>query len=212
MAKDQSLKIGAWALVTAVSVAAIVAWGQDYNWKFLPINSYQLFPLLGLLAFSIMWSHYVSGTIRELVGASPKALATYFRYSGYAVLTLISLHPGLLIYQRFRDGAGLPPGSYESYVAPGLAWVTVLGTASLLVFLAFEFRRFFSDRSWWHFIPEAGDFAMLAIFYHGLRLGGQLQGEGWYQTVWLFYGIVLAAIVVRSYFIKYGPGSKKARV
>lgn len=197
--------IAAWTLGGVVSTLAIIAWGQDYSWNLLPFDSYRWFPLLGLLAFSLMWGHYALGFMRNLFGWKMSELAHYFRITGWAVLILLCLHPGLLIYQLFRDGMGLPPGSYTSYVAPGMAWLTLLGTVSLLVFLAFELRRRYANRSWWHFIPEAGDFAMLAIFYHGLRLGGQIQG--WYRTIWWVYGISLAAIIAHSYYRKYGKRS-----
>src|SRR5262249_1332982 len=112
----------------------------------------------------------------------------------------------------FHDGFGLPPGSYEHYVAPGLGWITLLGTASLLVFLAFELHRWFSKKPWWHFIPEAGDFAMLAIFYHGLRLGSSLTHQGWFRMVWWFYGLTLVIILLRSYYQKLQPKIKKPAV
>jgi hypothetical protein len=127
-------------------------------------------------------------------------LADYFRITGWLVLGLICLHPGLLIYQRFRDGHGLPPGSYESYVAPGLGWVTLLGTASLLVFLAFEFHRRYGERRWWRYVQDASDLAMLAIIYHGLRLGSQLHG--WFYYVWWFYAVTLVLVLIRKYVLR----------
>lgn len=204
-------QIAAWSLTIAVSIVAIIAWAHDYNGQFSPLTAYVLFPLLGILAYSIMWSHYVSGTVRELLGVEPKSLVNYFRYTGYAVLLLICLHPGLLILQRFRDGFGFPPHSYESYVAPGLGWVTLLGTVSFFVFIAYEFHRKFGDRPWWHFVQDAGDFAMLAIFYHGLRLGGQLTHDGWFRTVWIFYGLILVAILIRKYYIRFITNKRPAK-
>jgi hypothetical protein len=158
-----------------------------------------------------MWSHYMAGTIRELMGAESDSLKDYYRWTGFAVLALICLHPGLLIYQRFQDGKGLPPGSYESYVAPSLRWLTLLGTASLLVFLAFELHRWYSQRPWWHWVAEAGDMAMLAIFYHGLRLGSQLSHQGWFLTLWWFYGLTLIAVLIRSYYLKYFKAVSKTK-
>lgn len=190
--------LAAWTTGLAVCAVSFVAWGHDNGWQIGSINAYQLFPLLGLVAYGLMWSHYVLGTLRELLGVETSVLRPYTRWTGYAVLVLICLHPGLLIYQRFRDGDGLPPGSYESYVAPGLAWITLLGTACLLVFLAFELHRWFGRRSWWHYVVDASDLAMLAIFYHGLRLGSQLQ-QGWFRYVWWFYGLTLVAVIIRKY-------------
>jgi hypothetical protein len=210
MNKTLAFQIGTWSLSVFVTVLAIIVWGQSYAWH-VSLDTYLLFPVLGLAAYSIMWSHYIAGTARELLGLGKDTLKQYYRWTGFIVLALLCLHPGLLIFQRFRDGYGLPPHSYETYVAPGLGWVTLLGTASLLVFLAYEFHRRFGKRSWWHFVTEAGDFAMLAIFYHGLRLGSQLQ-QGWFHYVWWFYGITLAAVLVRSYSIRYFiPTFKKQR-
>ncbi len=194
-------QIVAWTLSLVASVLAIVFWGHDYHWQILPINNYVLFPLLGLLAFSLMWSHYMAGALRLLLGLKPAVLSLYFKITSSIVLVLLFLHPGLLIFQRFRDGNGLPPGSYESYVRPGLGWVTLLGTVSWLVFMAFEFRRIFGKRSWWHFVTEAGDVAMLAIVYHGLRLGQQLHG--WFLGVWWFYAVALVAVLVNKYYVRY---------
>lgn len=192
----------AWVISLSVCLAAIIVWGQNYGWQLVPVNNYQLFPLLGLLAFSLMWSHYMAATIRQLLHLNSKVLSPYFKSTSWLVLVLICLHPGILIWQRFRDGYGLPPHSYESYVAPGLGWVTLLGTASWLAFIAFEFRRKFSKRPWWHFVASAGDVAMLAILYHGLRLGGQLQ-HGWFRYVWGFYALLLVAVLTRNYYRKY---------
>jgi len=207
--KARIFQIATWCLGAVVTALAVIVWGQSFNWH-LSFDAYLLFPVLGLVAYSLMWTHYVAGTARQLIHLPPQVLRAYYRYTGYAVLILICLHPGLLIYQRFRDGFGLPPHSYESYVAPGLGWVTLLGTASLLVFLAFEFHRIYGKRSWWHFVTEAGDVAMLAIFYHGLRLGLQLQ-NGWYRSVWWFYGITLVAVLIRSYARKYFLKPPKAK-
>ncbi|HEY5442823.1 MAG TPA: hypothetical protein VIJ68_04755 [Candidatus Saccharimonadales bacterium] len=200
--QEQWSVIAAWSLAAIVSTLAIIVWGQYYQWHIWPISSYQLFPVLGLLAFSIMWSHYMAVALRTYLQLDAKVLASYFRLTGYAVLVLICLHPGILIYQRFRDGYGLPPHSYESYVAPGLGWVTLIGTASLLVFLAFELRRVYGQRSWWHYVADLSDAAMLAILYHGLRLGSYLQ-RGWFRGVWAFYFVTLVAALAYKYIRRY---------
>lgn len=151
------------------------------------------------------------GAAQRLLGLEPGSLGSYFRWTGYAVLALICLHPGLLIYQRFRDGYGLPPGSYESYVAPSLAWVTLLGTASLLIFLAFELHRFFAKRRWWRYVADASDVAMLAIIYHGLKLGSQLVPGSWFRIVWLVYGLTLVGALIYKYYGRYEARRAKLR-
>lgn len=188
----------AWGLATTASILAIVAWGSDYGWTLLPFNSYRWFPLFGLMAFSLMWTHYAVGALMTLFGWQRAELAQFYSLTGWKVLILLLLHPGLLIYQLFRDGLGLPPGSYWSYVGPGLGWVALLGTVSLLVFLAYELRRLYGQRAWWTYVARAGDVAMLAIFYHGLRLGGQIHG--WFRFVWWFYGLTLVLILAHGWW------------
>lgn len=195
-------QVMAWSLSVGTCVVAIMVWGHDYGWRVLPVNNYILFPLLGLLAFSLMWAHYIAGAVRELFHLERVVLKRYFETTSLAVLALLCLHPGLLAYQRFRDGAGLPPGSTSSYVASGLGWLTWLGMVSLVVFLAYEFRRLYGRKPWWHFVTEAGDLAMLAIVYHSLRLGSQLQ-IGWYRYLWWFYAVTLVIVLIYKYHRRY---------
>jgi len=187
----------AWTMVILVSAVAIYVWGSSLRWQFTDLSAYQFFPILGLLAFSIMWTHYITGFLRRTFSLT-NTLTAYYRYTGYVVLVAIVLHPGILIYQRFHDGFGLPPGSYESYVAPSMAWITLLGSVSLLIFLAFELHRWFKNKPWWKYVVGAGDVAMLAIFYHGLELGTQTH-VGWFRVVWYFYGIVLVLVLIPKY-------------
>lgn len=190
-----------WLLGAVVTIFALAAWGQTYNWHVWPLNAYIIFPLFGLLAYSLMWSHYVIGYLGSRLGWNRQDVRNYFRYSGGLVLVLICLHPGLLIIQRYRDGYGLPPGSYLTYVAPAMRWLTLLGTASLLAFLAFELRRWYGQKRWWPWVERAGDAAMLAIFYHGLRLGSSFV-QDWFRVIWWLYGVGLIMILVHTNLLK----------
>ena len=199
MDKSKMVKILAWAISVKVVILAIVAWGSDLNWHLGGISPYQLFPLFGLLAFSLMWAHYIASVLRQILKVDMGALKKYFEVTSWAVLVLIVLHPGLLTYQLWKDGLGLPPGSVvNNYVAPGLGWVVTLAEVSLLIFLAYELHRWFKQKPWWKFIQYASDAAMLGIFYHGLRLGGNLQ-RGWFRYVWYFYGISLVGCLIYQY-------------
>lgn len=198
LSRNRAFQVGAWLLGLTVCGLAIAAWGDNLGWHFTPLNAYVIFPVLGLTAYSLLWTTYVVGAVREVCKLNESLFSRYLRATGWVILVLICLHPGLLIYQRFRDGFGWPPGSYESYVASGLGWVTLLGSVSLLIFLAYELYRFFGRHSWWRYVLVAVDIAMLAIFYHGLRLGTEIS-HGWFRGVWWFYGITLVLILAHSY-------------
>lgn len=194
--KNLPLQILPWLLSALVVILALLAWVQTFAWHLPPLSPYVIFPAIGLIAFSLMWAQYITGAL-QLGPLHEATVDNYYRWSGHAVLLAIVLHPGLLIYQRFRDGFGLPPGSYESFVAPGLAWVTLLGSVCLLIFLALELHRWFGQRAWWRYVRYLGDAAMVAIFYHGLVLGDQTHLP-WFRVVWWCYGLsLLAALVLR---------------
>ncbi len=205
--KNFKVQLVAWSLALIVTLLSILAWGVYRKWNITPYSSYTLFPLLGLIAFGLMWTHYIMGTIRDLLKVNEKVLKPFYAWTGYAVLLLICLHPGILIIQRFLDGAGLPPGSYKTYVAPSLAWVTLLGSACLLIFLAFELHRFFEKRTWWHWVVDASDFAMLAIAYHGLVLGRTLSQE-WFKVIWFIYASTLLIVIIRKYYLRITTNNK----
>lgn len=193
--KEKRLEIFSWSLGASVVLLALIVWLQGLNGRLGNLSVYQIFPLLGLVAFSLMWTHYFTGAIRQLVGADKQVLARYFEVTSFIVLLAIVLHPGLLIYQLWADGFGLPPGSiYENYVTPSLKWAVTLGPVSLAIFLAYELRRKFNQAKWWKFVNYAQIAAMSAIFVHALKLGTHLQD--WYLAIWWFYGATLAAAII----------------
>lgn len=197
---DQNLWL-AGGLSLLVAVVAMVAWGQDHHWQLVGLSPYGLFPLFGLLAFSILWSQYITIFLSKLFSWKTD-LKAYFVVTGWAVLLAIILHPSILVYQLWHDGFGLPPESYlQHFVAPGLAWAALLGTVSFFIFLAYELHRWFDKKSWWKYVNYACELAIIAIFIHGLMLGDQLQ-HGWFRVVWIIYGIVL---VVALIYTHWGP-------
>ncbi|HSX27809.1 MAG TPA: hypothetical protein VLG25_03440 [Patescibacteria group bacterium] len=196
------LKVFAWSLSAVVVILAFLAWGMGNKWQLAHISNYKLFPLFGLIAFSLMWAHYIVSGTRQYFKIASSEVRGYFEVTSFAVFLAILFHPGLLWWQLWRDGLGLPPESYlKHYVAPGLGWVALLGTASWFVFLAYEFRRLFDQKSWWHYVQAASDIAIVAVFYHALRLGTQLR-HGWLKPVWYFYGVSLLIALGYIYYAK----------
>lgn len=201
--RPRQIQISAWGL-TVISIGlAIIVWGQSLQWHIVSTSTYLLFPIFGLIAFSLLWSQYITIALRQYFKVPGSALGGYFNITGWLVLAAILLHPGLLIWQLWRDGAGLPPGSELRYVMPSLKGAVVLGMINLVILLLFELRRVFAKQSWWRPFTYIVDLAVLSVFFHGLRLGTQLQ-SGWYRKVWFFYGlsfIVALAYIYRNRFL-----------
>lgn len=191
----------AWLTAALAVVPAVVVWLQGMGPGLVEltlIDAYSLFPLFGLLAFGLMWSHYVVAALRLMTSHNRSVTEGFTNKTGWAVLVFIVMHPTILIYSLWRDGLGLPPGSYSMYVAPHLAWAVALGSFSLLCFLAWELRRWFDSRRWWKYVESLSDIAMIFILVHGFKIGGELQ-SGWFRYAWLLYAVSLAVCLVIIY-------------
>jgi hypothetical protein len=188
----------AWGLSGLAFALAVIAWGDSHDWQLSQMGSYELFSLFGLIAFSLMWSHYVISAVRQHLGGDIRALKHYFEITSAIVLTAILLHPGLLLWQLWRDGSGLPPGSAKIYVGAAAYWAIILAIIAWIAFISYEFRRVFGKKRWWPLVQYASDGAMILIFVHALKLGGALR-LGWYQGVWYFYGISFLAALLYGY-------------
>lgn len=196
------LNVFAWSLSILVTIIAISAWGQRINWQIIGISNYQLFPVFGLLAFSLMWVHYIVAGVKVIFSITEVEMSKfYFEITAAVVLGAILIHPSLLVVQLWRDGFGIPPGSYKAYVAPKLIWAVYLGIVCWLAFLSFELRRWHKDKEWWKYVVIANDIAIWGIYIHGLKLGVDVAAS-WLHPVWIAYGILLALAFVAKYFGK----------
>lgn len=162
------------------------------------LDEFAIFPLLGLIAFGLMWSHYVLGSLRRSMNLAKPEKDAYWGISSGLVLALIILHPLLLNYGLISDGLGLPPTSYaEAYGS--LAPYLTLGMICLLVFLSYELKRWLGDKPWWRFVEYIQIAAMIGIFVHALALGQELT-QMWFLVFWWFLGITLLMSWVYNWY------------
>lgn len=198
---SRMMQAGAWTLAAIVILFAVAAWSQVRLTE-KPLSAYDIFPLFGLMAFSLMWTHYVTGAIRRLMHMNSRTLRRYFQVTSGLVLVLLLLHPGIFLAMLWLDGFGLPPFSYwEVYAGLFERFALLLGTISLFVFLGFEFYRKYKAATWWRYVEYANMAAMGAIFYHALTLGGELE-LGWFRLVWFVYGATFVAAVIIRFLMK----------
>ena len=193
----------AWGLSLLAALLAFAAWGQSMRWNFSNLSNYRLFPLFGLLAFSLMWSMYVVGFVRKQSKHQPPKMVNYYKYLPLAIFAAILLHPSLLVWQLWRDGFGLPPGSYlNNYVAQSAKWAVVISTTAFAIFIIYEFRYKYRVKQWWKYMELLADLALVGLYFHALKLGSNFQ-HGWYRYVWFFYGLTLAFLLADLYLGKY---------
>lgn len=198
-----------WVLGVFVLVSSVVAWLDSREFDEQGLTIYTIFPPLGLIAFGLMWTHFVMGALRRYAAVKKRKGDAYMTVSMGVVLALIILHPGLLWLGLYNDGFGLPPVSYLTAYQSQLLAVG-LGSVGLTIFLAFELKRWFGTRKWWRFVEWAQVIGMAAIFFHAIELGGELR-EDWYGLVWWGYGVTLAIAVLYGWIYKNRQGEHDGR-
>lgn len=191
--KQQHVLPVAWILSVIVVVLGVTAWWQSLPVPIDELTIYDIFPVFGILAFSLMWVHYMVGVAVRHTGIDRVKVRRFRSVTSLAVLFALLLHPGLLLWQLWRDGLGLP----VNYVAPNLALFVILGQIAFLLFMAYEFHRLYEDRSWWHYIERASDFAMILVLIHGFRLSQTVYPK-WFSVLWIFFGVAFFAALIHA--------------
>jgi hypothetical protein len=194
-----------WGLGFFALALPLVAWGQARSWH-ISLSSYAVFPLLGMWAWMVMWTHYAYGGLR-LVYPSLERNTLYSKLSGWVVLGCILAHPGLLAIQQWQSVQELPPTSFINYVGQSMQPFVFFGTVSLIIFLAFDILRTKRHKSGkvkssWRWVSLLQIMAMILIFVHAIKLGQHLQTD-WMQLVWVACGCLLipaGTLVVRNDF------------
>ncbi len=176
-----------WAVLFVLSSVAFYVWAKSLGWKTNNISAFGLFPLLGMLAWLTMWTHYFWGAMQWRT-------KLYSRVTGYIVLVCILLHPAIFAYAQYKAGKGFPPLSYYRYLPPSVNWAVALGSFSFFVFISYEFFKRMKSRPWvaryWPWVSVSQAVAMFLIFIHSLKIGNNLQ-IGWFRIFWAVCGIIL---------------------
>lgn len=192
-----------WLLATGVLVFPAVLWLHFYRWE-PPLQPLAVFPLLGVWAWSLMWTHYIYGALRIRWPHHFHEQKAYDRITAWLVLLLILLHPFLLAWGQKQRTQLLPPESFLAYVPPEMELFITFGTIGLVLFLAYEvfgrLRQREIFRRNWLWISLSQVLAMGLIFVHALQVG-QTVLSGWGSGYWIVLGVLLVpamAIVVRG--------------
>ena len=184
-----------WVISSVALVLSVLGWGQDFGWHFYGFTLYEWFPLFGLIAFSLMWAHYAVDFVSRF--GKFKFDESYLFATRYIVLFALLLHPGLLALQLWREGFGLPPMSWLSFIGPDLQWAIIVGLCAWLAFLLFELHRWFRGKSWFRWIVLANAGAMVAVVIHVLYVAEPL---GWFRNLWYLYGISLIIFLIKELY------------
>lgn len=196
--KANRIFIFEWCLGAAVIALALAAWASARHPLDGSLDAYGIFPLFGIIAFSVMWTHYIMWAVRKATDVHPKKQTMYSLVSSSLVLALIIAHPLLSSIALWQDNFGLPPMSYLT-VYPGKELALLAAVIALSLLLVYELHRWYGDRKWWHWILDIQVIAMIAIFYHSLSMGAAELGLEWFRVIWWRYGATFVIAVLYIY-------------
>lgn len=187
------------ALNMTVIALAIVAWsGSSAKGG---ITTFSVAGLLAILAFSMMWVHYLSEAIKD-TWFPDEDTGWQYPLTRWFVLFAIVVHPLLLTTYFALNHYGWPPGSYEAFFGSPKYLFVYLGYVGLAAFFAFEINRQYQKRHWNRYVFHANILAMFLILIHGFRLG-TVTNYGWYYAVWWLYGGIFTLLALRLYMRYY---------
>ncbi len=183
----------AWTLFLLVIIVPLLGWLQLYQWQ--PIfTARSIFSLLGIWAWSIMWTHYILGALRIRYPQVLKKDKIYGQVSAWLVLSLLLLHPGLLGYTQYQALGLTGTEGFNAYVGASSEIFITYGAIALLLFLSYEIfmriHHYEKIKKYWAFVSASQMVAMLLIFIHGLGVGQSLQ-VSWMQSYWILLGLLL---------------------
>lgn len=166
----------------------------NISWSFSLTSVFNLFPLFGLAAFTLLWLHAISGAfepwIRKYIDFDQ-----FVQNTSVAILFCIILHPLLLL---------IPLGfNFTRVFGYGYFYIW-LGIIGWLLLITYDIGKVFRKHSFfmknWHHILLISNIGFLITFFHSLGVGSDLQ-SGLLKTVWIFYGITAIIAIIWTYGI-----------
>jgi hypothetical protein len=153
-----------------------------------------LFPIFGLLAFTLLWLHAVSGAFEEWL-RERFDFDAFVNTTAMAILASMLLHPLLVLVLLDFNILGIWAGG------TGIR----LGIIGLFLLLTYDIgkmlkRREFFSRNW-NAILIISNIGFVLTFFHSLMLGSDLQ-NGWMRSLWIFYGATAIPALVYTYAVK----------
>lgn len=193
---SKRLPWAAWCLWVLALAIPFVRWLQLLGGR--PLDAYTIFPLLGLWLLSTFWVSYAVGAI-GMLDKRFQPNKYFSQATGYAILSLLLLHPGLLLGTQWLKYDLLPPKSYENYVGHAAKIFVLIAGVAWLLFISYEFFMRLKQKPWvakhWRWISLTQMIAMALVFTHSLKLGQHLQ-TGWLRVYWVILGVILVPCII----------------
>lgn len=201
MTTQRVWQIGYWKIIVLALALPVVVWGQGISWEFANLNLYTVFPLFGLIGYTVFWLQLLNQALADQLEANGIQARKFDPRTGPIFMTTVILHPLLLAIAQFPD-------STLNYVAENLRGYVLIAMLSLVIFLvtefAIRFKQAYFMKKYSRLINTVNYVTFVLIFLHSTRLGQHLQG-GLLQGVWWFYGasgLVFIGIMLHKFYVK----------
>jgi len=169
---------------------------QSVPWALDSSLAANLFPFFGLIAFTLLWLHALSGAFEPFLRKHIN-FDRFVHITSTTILISILLHPLLLLVSlRFNI-----PNLFFYY---GVKFV-LLGIFGWVLLLTYDIgkalKRYEFFTKHWNNILIISNIGFVITFFHSLYLGSDLQ-SGFLRTLWIFYGITAIIALIYTYAIK----------
>jgi len=152
-----------------------------------------LFPLFGILSFTILWLHVISGVFEEKLRTLFN-FDLYVKHTAQVVFISILAHPLLLFLAYDLDLLGII-GVYGS-------WPIRLGVTAWLLLITYDVGRLLQKREFfsrhWRKILFISTIGIIVAFFHSFTIGGDLQ-EGPLRALWIIYGVTAILATIKNF-------------
>lgn len=193
----QLIRIALNVLAFFVVFYPIIVWYRNTGLELGSLTAINVFPVLGLTAFSLMWLHIVGGVF----GNTLERYVNFRKFvstTSLIVLVLLVFHPLLfLVNLTKRQIINLLTVGRSIYI-----WFAI---TAWIVFIGYDIAKLFKDHKFltkhWEIIKLISTLPFFLVFFHSLKLGSDLQ-KGTLRYLWIFYGITATFATLYTYIIK----------
>ena len=183
----------------AVAYAAVLyplsVWFKNSNLTLSTISPVTIFPAFGLIAFTLLWLHSMSGVFETQI-RKHLDFDKFVHRTSIIILVSIILHP-LLLIAYFDFNIKNLSAAIDKYIRLGIiGWILLI---TYDIGKALRKYKFFSKN--WNNILIISTIGFLLTFFHSLYLGSDLQ-SGPLRIIWIFYGVTAILATIYTYGIK----------
>jgi|SRR3989344_433311 len=169
---------------------------SSINWALDSTLLPNLFPVFGLVTFTLLWLHAISGVFEPWLRRQID-FDRFVHITSIIILIGIILHPLLLLIQvGFNFGI-----IFLTYGAKYI-WFAIVGW---LLLITYDLGKYLNQYNFfvrhWNKILIISTLGFLLTFFHSLNLGSDLQ-SGPLRIVWIFYGVTAIMATIYTYGIR----------